>query len=173
MTATITVIGNTTADPELRFTQNGLAVVNFTVASTEKVFDKTTNQFKDGKTLFMRCSAWRDMAEHIAGSITKGTRVIVVGKIATREYETAQGEKRSSVELEIDSIGPDLRFATAQVTRAQSGGAGRGPAAVQDEPWAASAPSAGPSVPGSFPSAHAGAGGFDAPLGGYGDDTPF
>lgn len=117
MTATITVIGNLTSDPELRYTSSGLAVANFTVASTEKVFDKKTNEFKDGKTLFMRCSVWREFAEQVAGSLTKGNRVIVVGKIATREYETAAGEKRSSIELDVDAIGPDLRYATAQVTR--------------------------------------------------------
>jgi single-strand DNA-binding protein len=118
----ITVIGNLTGDPELRYTQNGLAVANFTIASTEKVFDKATNAMKDGKTLFMRCSVWREFAEQVAGSLDKGNRVIVVGKIATREYETKEGEKRSSIELDVDAIGPDLRFATAQVTKAGRSG---------------------------------------------------
>jgi len=138
MTATLTVIGNLTSAPELRYTQNGLAVANFTVASTEKVFDKKTNEFKDGKTLFMRCSAWREMAEHIAGSLDKGNRVIVVGKISTREFETKEGEKRSSIELDVDAIGPDLRFATASVTRAARDGV-TSPAPVE-KPWATAAP---------------------------------
>jgi len=144
MTATITVIGNLTSDPELRYTQNGLAVANFTVASTEKVFDKQTNGFKDGKKLFMRCSVWREFAEHVAGSLTKGNRVIVVGKIATREYDDKEGNKRSSIELDVDSIGPDLRFATAQITRtARDGGSAApsaSPQAQVEEPWAVAAP---------------------------------
>lgn len=145
MTATLTVIGNLTAAPEIRFTQTGLAVANFTVASTEKVFDKQTNDWKDGKKLFMRCSVWREFAEHVAASLDKGMRVIVVGKIATREYETTIGEKRSSVELDVEAIGPDLRYCTAQVTRADSSrGTGGAPArqnAPAGEPWAESAPS--------------------------------
>ena len=139
MTATITVVGNTTADPELRYTANGLAVVNFTVASTDKVFDRQTNEWKDGKKLFIRCSAWREMAEHIAGSLTKGTRVVVVGKIATREYETKEGDKRSTIELEVDEIGPSLRYATATVTRAPRPGASDTaytPASQQTDTWA-------------------------------------
>jgi len=139
MTATITVVGNTTADPELRYTANGLAVVNFTVASTDKVFDRQTNEWKDGKKLFIRCSAWREMAEHIAGSLTKGTRVVVVGKIATREYETKEGDKRSTIELEVDEIGPSLRYATATVTRAPRPGASDtayAPASQQTDTWA-------------------------------------
>lgn len=118
----ITVIGNLTADPELRYTQNGLAVVNLTIASTPRVFDRQANDFKDGETLFMRCSAWREAAEHIAGSLTKGTRVVAYGNLKQRSYETKEGEKRSSIELELEEIGPSLRYATASVTRAQPGG---------------------------------------------------
>jgi single-strand DNA-binding protein len=143
MTATVTIIGNTTADPELRYTANGLAVVNFTVASTDKVFDRNTNEFKDGKKLFMRCSAWREMAEHIAGSLAKGSRVVVVGKIATRGYETKEGEKRTSIELEVDEIGPSLRYATAAVTRTQSSrGTTTGQGGTGGDQWASSAPAA-------------------------------
>lgn len=172
----ITVVGNLTSDPELRYTQNGLAVANFTIASTPKVFDRQANEMKDGEALFLRASVWREFAEHVAGSLTKGTRVIATGQLKQRSYETKEGEKRTSFELDIDSIGPDLRWATAQVTRAQSGGGGRGPAAVQDEPWAASAPASGPTVGGSVPTPLAGAQGsgdsWNTP-GSYGDDTPF
>lgn len=115
-----TIVGNLTADPELRYTQNGLPVVSFTVAATEKVWDRTAGQAKDGDSLFMRCNAWREMAEHIAGSLTKGTRVIVYGKLRTRQYQDREGNNRSSIELEVDAIGPDLRWATAAVTRAGS-----------------------------------------------------
>lgn len=141
----ITVIGNLTSDPELRYTQNGLAVANFTIASTPKVWDKQSKESKDGEALFLRASVWREFAEHVAGSLTKGSRVIAVGQLKQRSYETSAGEKRVSVELEIDSIGPDLRFATAQVTRAQSGGnpraGGNGPqsAPVAADTWNAPA----------------------------------
>ena len=124
----ITVVGNVTADPELRFTGNGVAVVNFTIASTPKVFDKQTNQFKDGDALFLRSSAWRDMAEHIAASLQKGMRVIAQGELKQRSYETKEGERRTAIELEVDAIGPDLRFATATVTRANGQGARPAPA---------------------------------------------
>jgi single-strand DNA-binding protein len=113
----ITVVGNLTADPELRYTQNGLAVANFTIASTPKVLDRRTNEWKDGDALFLRASVWREFAEHVAGSLTKGARVIATGRLKQRSYETQQGEKRTSMELEVDEIGASLRFATAQVTR--------------------------------------------------------
>ena len=116
---TITVIGNLTADPELRYTQTGLAVANFTIASTPSSFDKKTNQWVDGEALFMRCSVWREFAEQVAGSVTKGSRVIASGKLKQRSYETAQGEKRTAIELEIDDIGPSLKYATAQVNRVE------------------------------------------------------
>jgi len=117
----ITVVGNLTADPELRYTQNGLAVANFTIASTPKVFDRTSNEWKDGEALFLRAAVWKEFAEHVAGSLEKGARVVATGRLKQRAYETAAGEKRTVVELEVDEIGPSLRYATATVTRAQSG----------------------------------------------------
>ncbi|MDQ1111188.1 single-strand DNA-binding protein [Microbacterium testaceum] len=119
---TLTIVGNLTADPELRHTQNGLAVVNFTVASTPRAFDRQANEWKDGTPLFLRCSAWREFAEHIAGSLTKGARVVVTGRLVQRSYQDREGNTRSSLELEVDEIGPSLRYATAQVTRAASRG---------------------------------------------------
>lgn len=114
----ITVIGNLTADPEMRYTQSGLAVANFTIASTPRTFDKATNDWKDGDSLFLRASCWREFAEHVAGSLTKGTRVVAQGRLTQKSYETKEGEKRTSMELEVDEIGPSLRNATAVVTRA-------------------------------------------------------
>ena len=122
----ITVIGNLTADPELRFTPSGAAVANFTVASTPRTFDRQSNEWKDGDTLFMRCSIWREAAENVAESLTKGTRVVVTGRLVQRSYETREGEKRTVVELQVDEIGPSLRYATAKVTRSQRGGGGGG-----------------------------------------------
>jgi len=122
----ITVIGNLTGDPELRFTPAGAAVANFTVASTPRQFDRQSNEWKDGDTLFMRCSIWREAAENVAESLTKGTRVIVSGRLVQRSYETREGEKRTVVELQVDEIGPSLRYATAKVTRAQRSGGGGG-----------------------------------------------
>ena len=162
----ITVVGNLTADPELRYTQNGLAVANFTIASTPRNFDRASNDWKDGEALFLRASVWREFAEHVAGSLTKGSRVIATGRLKQRSYETKEGEKRTSIELEVDEIGPSLRYATAQVTRAASsrdGGAGAGGGrgnAVADEPWAASAPDAP-------------AGDVWNTPGSYSDETPF
>jgi single-strand DNA-binding protein len=118
----ITVVGNLTADPELRYTQNGQAVVNATIASTPRAFDRQSNEWKDQEALFLRFSAWKEMAEHIAGSLTKGMRVIAQGRLKQRSYETKEGEKRTVFELEVDEIGPSLRYATAQVTRAAGGG---------------------------------------------------
>ena len=111
------IIGNLTADPELRYTQAGIPVANFTVASTPRAFDKATNEWKDGDTLFMRCSIWRDYAENIAASLTKGILVIVSGRLGQRTFETTEGDKRTVVELDVDEIGPSLRYATATVTR--------------------------------------------------------
>ncbi|WP_309931897.1 single-stranded DNA-binding protein [Arthrobacter sp. 1088] len=108
---TITVIGNLTNDPELRFTPSGSAVANFTIASTPRTFDRQSNEFKDGETLFLRASAWREMAENVAESLTKGTRVIASGRLKSRSYETKEGEKRIVIELEIDEVGPSLRYA--------------------------------------------------------------
>ena len=117
---TITIIGNLTADPELRYTQNGLAVANFTIASTPRSFDRALNDWKDGDALFMRASVWREFAEHVAGSLTKGARVVATGRLVQTSWETKEGEKRTGVELQVDEIGPSLRYATAQVTRAAS-----------------------------------------------------
>jgi len=159
----ITVVGNLTADPELRYTQNGLAVANFTIASTPRNFDRASNEFKDGATLFLRASVWREFAEHVAGSLTKGTRVVATGRLKQSEYQTKEGEKRTSIELEVDEIGPSLRYATAQVTRAASsrdGGGAPSRGAVADEPWAASAPEAP-------------AGDVWNTPGSYSDETPF
>ena len=129
----ITVVGNLTSDPELRFTQNGLAVANFTIASTPRNFDKASGDYKDGDALFMRASVWREFAEQVAGSLTKGMRVVAVGRLKQRSYETTSGEKRTSIELEVDEIGPSLRYATAQVTKA---GSSRGDSSrpVQSQP---------------------------------------
>lgn len=121
----ITVIGNLTSDPELRFIQSGAAVVNFTVASTPRTFDRQTNEWKDGETLFMRCNLWREAAENVAESLTKGMRVIVTGRLVSRSFET-NGEKRTVTELQVDEVGPSLRYATAKVTRTQRGGGSSG-----------------------------------------------
>ena len=166
---TITVIGNLVDDPELRFTPSGAPVANFRIASTPRTFDRQTNEWKDGEALFMRCNVWRQAAENVAETLTRGARVIVTGRLKQRSYETKEGEKRTVVELEVDEIGPSLRYATAQVTRAASGSGGSGgsgggggqarPQVQQDEPW---------STPGSAaPDA------WSAPGTSYGDDTPF
>ncbi len=174
----ITVIGNITGDPELRFTPSGAAVANFTVASTPRAFDRQSNEWKDGETLFMRCSVWRDAAENVAESLGRGTRVIVSGRLKSRSYETKEGEKRTVYELQVDEVGPSLRYATAKVTRTQRsggggggfgggggggfsnggggggfGGSGGGGGNQQDDPWATPA---------------GGSGG-----GGYSDEPPF
>jgi single-strand DNA-binding protein len=141
---TVTIVGNLTNDPELRFTPSGAAVASFTVASSPRVLDKATNEWKDGDPVFMRCSVWRQYAENVAESLTKGTRVIVTGRLRQRSYETREGEKRTVVELEVDDVGPVLRYATAKVNRVQrgdggggfSGGGGGG--APADDPWASS-----------------------------------
>ena len=146
----VTVVGNLTNDPELRFTPSGAAVASFTVASSSRVLDKTTNEWKDGETVFMRCSVWRQYAENVAESLTQGTRVIVSGRLKQRSYETREGEKRQVMELEVEDVGPALRYATAKVTRTQSqgggfgggNGGGGGASAPADDPWASS-PGAG------------------------------
>jgi single-strand DNA-binding protein len=155
----ITVVGNLTADPELRYTQGGLPVANFTIASTPRTFDRQSNEWKDDEALFLRASVWRDFAEHVAGSLTKGMRVIATGRLKQRSYETKEGEKRTAFELEVDEIGPSLRYATAQVTRVSAGQGQERPQTANaggNDPW----PSQG---------AQGGFGGGD----GYGDDTPF
>ncbi|ORJ99845.1 single-stranded DNA-binding protein [Prescottella equi] len=132
----ITVIGNLTEDPSLRFTPAGAAVANFTVASTPRTFDKQKNEWVDGEALFLRCNIWREAAENVAESLTRGFRVIVSGRLKQRSFETREGEKRTVVELEVDEIGPSLRYATASVNKANRGGGSRKPAAKPaDDPW--------------------------------------
>lgn len=139
----ITVIGNLTADPELRFTPQGAAVANFTVASTPRTFDRQAQEWRDGDALFLRCSVWRDQAENVAESLTRGCRVIVQGRLKQRSFETKEGEKRTVVELDVDEVAPSLRFAQAKVQRAsrgqgggqQQGGYGGGWGGQQDDPW--------------------------------------
>ena len=162
----ITVVGNLTADPELRYTQGGLPVANFTIASTPRTFDKTKNEYVDGEALFLRASVWREFAEHVAGSLTKGTRVIASGRLKQRSYKDREGNDRIAIELEVDEIGPSLRYATAQVTRAAASGAS---AAGSGAGWGADTT---PRVTGP----QTGADGWaTSPAGGadYGDSTPF
>ena len=132
----ITVIGNLTADPELRFTPNGAAVANFTVASTPRTFDRQTNEWKDGDAMFLNCSVWRQYAENVAESLSKGTRVIVSGRLKARSYETQQGEKRTVTELEVDEVGPSLRYASAKVTKTTRGGGAAQQPQQAGGPWA-------------------------------------
>ena len=144
----ITIVGNLTDDPELRFTPSGAAVASFTVASTPRTFDKTTNEWKDGDTLFLRCSIWREAAESVAESLTKGTRVIVQGRLVQRSFETREGDKRTVVEMQVDEVGPSLRYATAKVARKSGGTSQQWGASARagapkeqpvDDPWATNA----------------------------------
>ncbi len=173
----ITVIGNITGDPELRFTPSGAAVANFTVASTPRQFDRQSNEWKDQETLFMRCSVWREAAENIAESLVRGNRVVVTGRLKSRSYETKEGEKRTVVELEVDEVGPSLRYATAKVNRTQRGGGGggfggqQGGGSTESDPWA-TGPAAGGAPTGT------GTGGGGGQQGGWGnspsyDEPPF
>ncbi|WP_300345172.1 single-stranded DNA-binding protein [Nesterenkonia sp.] len=142
----ITVVGNLTADPELRYTQNGVPVANFTIASTPRTFDRASGEWKDGEALFLRASVWREFAENVAGSLTKGMRVIAQGNLRQRSYETKEGEKRTSIELDVQEIGPSLRYATAHVTRAsgqQAQGAPNTPPAGNYAAQPTNAPQAG------------------------------
>ncbi|MFG1640512.1 single-stranded DNA-binding protein [Amycolatopsis sp. NPDC049252] len=168
----ITVIGNLTSDPELRFTPSGAAVANFTVASTPRTLDKQSGEWKDGEALFLRCNIWRQAAENVAESLTRGARVVVQGRLKQRSFETKEGEKRTVVELEVDEIGPSLRYATAKVNKVSRGGGGGGDfgggggggggnrggggGMPADDPW------------GSAPPAGGGGGG-----GGFSDEPPF
>ncbi|CAM3190634.1 single-stranded DNA-binding protein [Nocardioides dubius] len=170
----ITVVGNLTGDPELRFTPSGAAVANFTIASTPRTFDRQTNEWKDGEALFLRCSIWRQAAENVAESLQKGMRVVAQGRLTARSYETREGEKRTVMELDVEEIGPSLKFATAKVARAgRSGGGGGGyngggggggynaggaPAgggfgggAPANDPWATPAPQGGGGAPANDP----------------------
>ncbi|GAA3023098.1 single-stranded DNA-binding protein [Actinokineospora globicatena] len=174
----ITVVGNLTADPELRFTPSGAAVASFTVASTPRTFDRQSGEWKDGEALFLRCNIWRQAAENVAESLTRGARVLVTGRLKQRSFETREGEKRTVMELEVDEVGPSLRYATAKVNkvsrgeggggfgggggggagaaRGSAGGGGyNGPSAPPDDPW------------GSAPPAGGGGGG------GFNDEPPF
>jgi single-strand DNA-binding protein len=153
----ITVVGNLTADPELRFTPSGAAVANFTVAATPRTFDRQSGEWKDGDALFMRCNVWRQAAENVAETLTRGMRVMVSGRLRQRSFETREGEKRTVVELEVDEVGPSLKYATAKVNKVSrgsgsggfggsggggGGGTGSGGGAPADDPWG-SAPPAG------------------------------
>jgi single-strand DNA-binding protein len=171
---TITVIGNLTDDPELRFTPSGAAVAKFRVASTPRFLDRQSGEWKDGEPLFLACNIWRDTAEHVAESLQRGSRVIVTGRLRQRSYETREGEKRTVIELEVDEIGPSLRYATAKVQKmtrsggsggfGASGGGGRSPgggAGNFEDPWATAAPASG-----SRPGGSGGNGNFD-------DEPPF
>jgi single-strand DNA-binding protein len=141
---TITLVGNLTADPELRFTPSGAAVANFTVASTPRTFDRQTNEWRDGDAMFLNCAVWRQAAENVAESLQKGMRVIVHGRLRSRSYETREGERRTVFEIDVDEIGPALKYATAKVSRnaAGSGGGSRpssgGGGGYGDDPWATS-----------------------------------
>jgi single-strand DNA-binding protein len=173
----ITVVGNLTADPELRYTQSGVPVANFTIASTPRTFDRASGEWKDGDALFLRASVWREFAEHVAGSLTKGMRVIAQGNLRQRNYETREGERRSSIELDVQEIGPSLRYATAQVTRsaAPAGGFGGGRSGGAPQQIPGGAPQAAPQS-GGEPWATPGSTGADAwstPGSFSDDDTPF
>ncbi len=156
----ITVVGNLVDDPELRFTPSGAAVANFRIASTPRTFDKNSNEWKDGDALFLSCAVWRQAAENVAESLQKGMRVVVQGRLKQRQYETREGEKRTVVELEVEEVGPSLKYATAKVARAsRSGGGGgygggnqggggysgggQGGGQQADDPWATPAPAGG------------------------------
>lgn len=118
----ITIVGNLTADPELNFTATGAAVANFTVASTPRILDRKTGDWKDGETLFLRCTAWRQLAENVAESLTQGTRILVQGRLVQRSFETKEGAKRTVIELQVDEVGPALRYATAKVNKVSRSG---------------------------------------------------
>ena len=175
----ITVVGNLVDDPELRFTPSGAAVANFRIASTPRTFDRQSNEWKDGEALFLSCSVWRQAAENVAESLQKGMRVIVQGNLRSRQYETREGEKRTVFEIQVDEVGPSLRYATAKVTRTQrTGGSSYGggqqgggqSSPGGNDPWATPAQSQAPA-----------AGGGGAPAndpwasggGGFSDDPPF
>ena len=165
----ITVVGNLTGDPELRFTPSGAAVANFTIASTPRAFDKQSNEWKDGDTLFLNCSIWRQAAENVAESLQKGMRVVAQGRLKQRSYETREGEKRTVVELEVEEVGPSLKYATAKVARVQRGGGGGGYSSnAGDDPWASS-----PAQGGQPANAAGGGGGAQGGWGGQqGGDAP-
>lgn len=152
----ITLVGNLTADPELRFTTSGAAVASFTVASTPRVYDRQTNEWRDGDAMFINCSVWRQYAENVAESLQRGTRVIVQGRLKSRSYETREGEKRTVFEIDVDEVGPALRYATAKVTRSSGGGSSSGGGQWQG---------------GGHQGAPSGGGGWQSSGGGYGGDN--
>jgi single-strand DNA-binding protein len=191
----ITVVGNLVDDPELRFTPSGAAVAKFRVASTPRTFDRQTNEWKDGESLFLTCSVWRQAAENVAESLQRGMRVIVQGRLKQRSYETTQGEKRTVYELDVDEVGASLRSATAKVTKTAGGGGSRGGqggggggqggswgggsgggqgGAPADDPWATSAPAGGGQSSGGGGGWGGGSGsGSNNSGGGYSDEPPF
>ena len=161
---TITLVGNLTDDPDLRFTPSGAAVANFTVASTPRFFDKQTNEWKDSEALFLRCSIWRQAAENVAETLQRGARVIVTGRLKQRSYETREGEKRTTFEVEVEEIGPSLKYATAKVTKtSRSGGSSGGSSGGGNDPWATPAGGAGSNAGGVSDPWAAPAGGSDEP----------
>ena len=176
----ITVVGNLVDDPELRFTPSGAAVANFRIASTPRTFDRQSNEWKDGDALFLTCSVWRQAAENVAESLQKGMRVVVQGRLKSRQYETREGEKRTVFEIDVDEVGPSLKYATAKVTRTTRSGGGDGGGGysgggygggAQQDPWASSAPSGnqgggnqGGGAPAQDPWAAPGAGNDDPPF---------
>jgi single-strand DNA-binding protein len=177
---TLTIVGNLTNDPELRFTPSGAAVANFTIASTPRTFDRQSSEWKDGETLFMRCSLWREAAENVAESLQRGMRVIATGRLKSRSYETKEGEKRTVIEMEVDEVGPSLRYATAKVNKTQRGGGGgfgggqQGGAQQggfggqqQEDPWA-TGPSSAPQQGGGQQAGQQGGG----QQGGWGSNAP-
>lgn len=155
----ITVVGNLTDDPELRFTPSGAAVANFTVASTPRTFNRQSGSWEDGEAMFLRCSVWRQAAENVAESLRRGMRVIVQGRLKQRSFETREGEKRTVFELEVDEVGPSMRFATAKVAKAQRSGGGfgggdqgaAGGAPPAADPWATAPQGGGPASGGGAP----------------------
>ena len=167
----ITIVGNLVDDPELRFTPSGAAVAKFRIASTPRFMDRTTNEWKDGESLFLSCNVWRQAAENVAESLQRGMRVIVQGRLKQRSYETKEGEKRTVYEIEVDEVGPSLRSATAKVAKTQRGsaggfGGGGAGAGVDNDPWASAAPAASPGG-----GSGGGGGGWNTP--GASDEPPF
>ena len=164
----ITVVGNLVEDPELRFTPSGAAVAAFRIASTPSRFNKDTSKWEDGESLFLRCSVWRQAAENVAESLQRGMRVIVQGRLKQREWETKEGEKRTSYEIDVDEVGPSLKFATAKVVKTQRGGGGGfGGGQAADDPWASATPAAGAAAPAGN------SGGWGATSSPAGDEPPF
>ena len=171
----ITVVGNLVEDPELRFTPSGAAVAAFRIASTPSRFNKDTSKWEDGDSLFLRCSVWRQAAENVAESLQRGMRVVVQGRLKQREWETKEGEKRTSYEIDVDEVGPSLKFATAKVVKTQRGGGGGGFGGGQqadNDPWASASPASSGNAGGNQAGAGS-AGGWGASGSAAGDEPPF